>query len=80
MARRSLTSPVPRSAGLEVKTSKPVSVTRTVCSHCADKEWSFVTTVQPSDKSFTSRLPALTIGSTVMVIPGTSSTPVPGLP
>ena len=69
-----------RSAELKVKTSNPVGVTSTVCSHCADREWSLVTTVQPSDRSFTSRLPALTIGSTVIVMPGTSSTPVPGRP
>lgn len=29
-----------------VITSTPSSVTSTVCSHCAESEWSFVTTVQ----------------------------------
>ena len=63
-----------------VSTSKPSSVTKIVCSHCADSDWSLVTTVQPSGSSRTSRRPALIIGSMVKVIPALSSRPVPGLP
>ena len=51
-----------------------------MCSHCADSEWSFVTTVQPSASMRVSRLPALSIGSIVKIIPGRSGTPVPGRP
>src|SRR5260221_6475556 len=68
------------SAALSVSTSKPTSVTRIVCSHCADSDWSLVTTVQPSGSSLTSRRPALIMGSMVKVIPVVSSRPVPGLP
>ena len=63
-----------------VSTSTPASVTSTVCSHCADSEWSLVMTVQPSGSSRTWRLPAFTIGSMVKVMPGLSSSPVPGSP
>ena len=38
-----------------VSTSTPLSVTATVCSHCADRLWSLVTMVQPSASS---RMPA----------------------
>ena len=68
------------SLALKVSTSYPESVTRIVCSHCADNDWSLVTTVQPSGRSLTSRRPALIMGSMVKVIPGTNSSPVPGLP
>ncbi len=64
----------------KVSTSTPSSVTSTVCSHWADKEWSFVITVHPSGKSRTCRFPALTIGSTVKVIPALISIPVPNSP
>src|SRR5258706_52263 len=63
-----------------VSTSYPVSVTRMVCSHCADSERSFVTMVQPSVISRISRRPALTMGSIVNTMPGTSSSSVPGRP
>ena len=39
-----------------------------------------VTTVQPSFNSRTWRVPALTMGSTVMVMPSSSRMPVPGRP
>jgi hypothetical protein len=63
-----------------VRTSKPLSVTATVCSHCADRLWSLVTMVQPSASSRMPALPALIIGSMVNVMPGSSTTPTPGLP
>src|SRR5690242_18131322 len=69
-----------QASGQGVRISKPSSVTATVCSHCADSEWSLVTTVQPSGSWRVCGLPALTIGSTVKVIPFFSSTPVSGLP
>src|SRR5690606_13050577 len=75
-----LTALAARSAAPSVSTSKPSAVTSTVCSHCADSEWSLVTTVQPSFNSCTWRLPALIIGSTVKVMPSRSCTPVPGRP
>src|SRR5690625_3451121 len=65
---------------LGVKISAPFSVIRTVCSHCADSEWSLVTTVHSSGSTFTWRLPALTIGSMVSVMPGFNVTPWPGWP
>ena len=65
---------------LEARPSAPVSVTSTVWSHCADSERSFVTMVQPSPISRISRRPALIIGSIVNIIPGTSSSSVPGRP
>src|SRR5215207_9434859 len=55
-----------------VKISGSLSVMSTVCSKWADNEPSWVTTVQPSFKIFTSGLPALTIGSMAMVIPARS--------
>ena len=64
----------------KVKTSNPVSVTSTVCSHCADKLRSLVTIVQPSGNCLISRLPALIIGSMVNIMPARSFTPVFGLP
>src|SRR5204863_5405235 len=63
-----------------VRTSKPPSVTATVCSHWADRLWSLVTMVQPSASSRIPGLPALIIGSTVKVMPGCRLSPVPGLP
>jgi hypothetical protein len=45
-----------------------------------ESERSRVITVHPSGSSFTSRRPALTIGSMVNVMPGRSSSPVPALP
>src|SRR6476646_5574959 len=56
-------------AGDTVSTSKLSSVTRTVCSHCADRLWSFVTIVQPSASWRMSGRPALIIGSMVDVMP-----------
>src|SRR3990172_4818227 len=56
----------------KVNTSCPVSVTSTVCSHCADKLWSLVTMVQPSDSSRIAGLPAFIIGSMVKIMPGRS--------
>ncbi len=40
--------PAQAAFGQGVRISKPSSVTAIVCSHCADSEWSRVTTVQPS--------------------------------
>jgi hypothetical protein len=63
-----------------VSTSTPVSVTRIMCSHWADRLRSRVTMVQPSGSSEMAALPALIIGSMVKIMPGLSSMPVPGLP
>ena len=63
-----------------VRTSKASSVTSTVCSHCAESEWSAVTMVQPSASWRMSRRPALIIGSTVKVMPVSSFGPWPGRP
>jgi len=63
-----------------VSTSKPASVTATVCSHCAERLWSLVTMVQPSASSRIPALPALIIGSMVKVMPGSSSRPAPARP
>ena len=63
-----------------VRTSKPESVTKIVCSHCADRLWSLVTIVHPSASSRIAGLPALIIGSMVNVIPAFNVIPVPGLP
>src|SRR5687768_14402356 len=63
-----------------VSTSKPASVTATVCSHCAERLWSLVTMVQPSASSRIPALPALIIGSMVKVMPGSSSSPAPARP
>src|SRR5450756_2014376 len=56
-----------------VNTSKPESVTSRVCSYCADRLWSLVTTVQPSPSCLMPALPALIIGSMVKVMPASSS-------
>ena len=58
------------SPSLSVSISTPFSVHRRVCSHCADKLLSFVTTVQSSLSVFVNRLPMLIIGSMVNVSPG----------
>src|SRR6185503_13964855 len=63
-----------------VRTSKPAGVTATVCSHWAERLWSLVTMVQPSASSRIAALPALIIGSTVKVMPGSSARPAPALP
>ena len=52
-----------------VNISKPLLVTPTVCSNCADKDLSFVTAVQPSLSTFVVYEPSFTIGSTVNIIP-----------
>ena len=52
-----------------VKISGSPFVTKTVCSKCADGEWSAVTTVQSSSNTFTVAQPMLTIGSIASVIP-----------
>ena len=57
-----------------------MAFTSTVCSHCADRLWSLVTTVHWSGSSLTWRLPALIIGSMVKVMPGSSAMPVPAVP
>jgi hypothetical protein len=62
-----------RSSSRRVRISWPSLVTRIVCSHCADRLRSLVTTVQPSGSSFTCRLPALTMGSMVKHMPGSST-------
>src|SRR5258708_39516316 len=53
-----------------VKISGSDSVINTVCSKWAESEPSWVTTVQPSFKIFTPAMPAFTIGSMAMVMPG----------
>ena len=58
------------SSSLNVRISTPSSVHNKVCSHCADKLLSFVTTVQSSDSVLVKRLPILIIGSMVNVSPG----------
>ena len=63
-----------------VSTSWPSGVTRIVCSHCADSEWSAVTIVHPSARQRIAALPALIIGSMVKIIPGSSTAPVPARP
>ena len=73
-------SQISPSSARSVRTSQPSSVTSTVCSHCAERLWSLVTTVQPSASSFTWRLPALIMGSMVKVMPGCRTSPVPGRP
>src|SRR4051812_2731612 len=55
-----------------VNISGSFSVISTVCSKWADGIPSFVITVQPSFKSCTAGLPAFTIGSIAIVIPGRS--------
>ena len=60
------------SSSLRVRISTPLSVHNRVCSHCADKLLSFVTTVQSSESVFVKRLPMLIIGSMVNVSPGMS--------
>src|ERR1700675_954923 len=52
-----------------VKISGSPFVTKTVCSKCAEGEWSAVTTVQSSSRTFTAARPILTIGSIAKVIP-----------
>mmetsp|Transcript_46110 Transcript_46110/g.96832 ORF Transcript_46110/g.96832 Transcript_46110/m.96832 type:complete len:90 (-) Transcript_46110:415-684(-) len=59
--------------GGNVKISTPVSVINTVCSNCAARPPSCVTTVQLSDHSWHSALPSVIIGSMVNIIPGRSS-------
>jgi hypothetical protein len=51
-----------------------------VCSKCADREPSTVTTVHRSGIVRVDALPALTIGSMASVSPGTSFVPRLGLP
>src|SRR4051812_46107413 len=53
-----------------VKISGSCSVIKTVCSKCAEGRPSLVTTVHPSLNISTVGLPALTIGSIAIVIPG----------
>ena len=63
-----------------MKISRPVSVMPIECSNWAESERSRVTAVQPSSSTFTSARPMLIIGSTVKIMPGLSSGPVPGRP
>src|SRR3954447_19012981 len=53
-----------------VSTSAPVSVTTRVCSNCAHRLPSAVSTVQPSSHMNHSWVPRVSIGSIVKVIPG----------
>ena len=69
-----------RLSGHGVRIRKPLSVTATMCSHCADKERSLVTTVQPSASCRMSRLPALSMGSMVKTMPASSLSPSPRRP
>ena len=66
--------------GETVRTSYPVSVTRIVCSHWAERLLSLVTAVQPFGRMRSSFLPALIIGSIVKIMPGFMTAPVPSLP
>ena len=69
-----------RPAGDRVKTSGALSVIPIECSNCAERLLSRVTAVHPSDKILVSWRPALIIGSTVKIIPGSSRMPSPGRP
>ena len=53
-----------------VRISAPESVTRMVCSNCAERRRSLVTTVHPSSHMSHSGVPRLSIGSMVNVMPG----------
>ena len=53
-----------------VNTIGPVGVTHSMCSHCADRLWSLVTTVQPSSSSRTRADPAVSMGSMASTMPG----------
>ena len=53
-----------------VRISLPLSVMRMVCSNCAERFRSLVTTVQPSSHISHSCVPRLSIGSMVNVMPG----------
>ena len=55
---------------VRVRISAPLSVTRMVCSNCADRLPSAVTTVQPSSHISHSWVPRLSMGSMVNVMPG----------
>src|SRR5215203_7124132 len=63
-----------------VRTHGPSGVIATVCSKCAAREPSLVTTVQPSSSSTVAGSPTVTIGSMARVRPGTSLGPRPGRP
>src|SRR4051812_20283094 len=63
-----------------VRTHGPSGVRVKVCSKCAERWPSWVTTVQPSSSCRVCRLPRLTMGSTASTSPGTSSGPRPALP
>ncbi len=54
---------------MEITIQNHVSVTTTMCSHCADNERSAVTTLQPSLNSLVRALPLLIIGSMVNTMP-----------
>src|SRR6056300_433285 len=56
-----------------VRISAPVSVTTRVCSNCAERDLSFVVTVQPSSHISQWIVPRVNIGSMVKTIPGTMS-------
>src|SRR6185436_8999636 len=60
--------------------SGPFGPTATVCSKCAERPPSFVTTVQPSDRVVTAYPPVLTIGSIASTCPANSFGPLPGCP
>ena len=64
-----LFSPVASALAEEAVASAP-AVTATVCSKCADNRWSRVTAVHPSASTRTEALPAFTIGSMAIVMPG----------
>ena len=73
--------PISRLTYLErVKISTPFSVMPTECSNWADSDRSRVTAVQPSARISSCQSPTLIIGSIVKIIPGLSTTPVPGVP
>src|ERR1700686_626492 len=66
--------------GDSVKISKPLAVTPTECSNCADSERSRVTAVQPSDRILTCGLPRLIFASVGAELPGFRVPASPGGP
>ena len=66
---------VARGAYGRVRISLPLSVTRIVCSNCADLPPSRLTTVQPSSHICHSGVPRLSIGSIVKVMPAWITVP-----
>ena len=70
----------PSASAGAVRTHGPLEVTATVCSQCAARAPSAVTTVQSSSSSSVSGSPAVSMGSTASTMPSRSRRPVPGRP